>query len=140
MAIGIQDEGSEDTSMMNEINMTPFVDVMLVLLIVFMVTIPVLHQSMSINLPQAQVKQPDQEPEAMELAIDAQGQYSLDEQALSPMDLQAVLEQKAQLQPQPPLRIRGDKDVRYEFVAQALAQAKSAGMQKVVFVTQPVRQ
>ncbi|MBT0571157.1 biopolymer transporter ExbD [Curvibacter sp. CHRR-16] len=139
MAIGLHDEGNDD-GMVNEINMTPFVDVMLVLLIVFMITIPVMHQSISINLPQAQVKQPDQEPEAMELSIDAQGQYVLDSQPLALTDLQAVLQQKAQQQPQPALRIHGDKDVRYEFVAQALAHAKSAGMQKVVFVTQPVHQ
>lgn len=139
MAIGLQDDTSDDSGMVNEINMTPFVDVMLVLLIVFMVTIPVMQQSVSINLPQAQVQKPEKEPDAMELAIDAQGQYVLDSQTISPTELEAVLQQRAQQEPQPPLRIRGDKDVRYEFVAQALAQAKAAGMQKVMFVTQPVK-
>ena len=135
MAFGAQDESDE---VMSEINMTPLVDVMLVLLIIFMITIPVMKHSVNVQLPVA-TSQPQQvKPETLRLSVDAQGQYFWNETAVDPVALVARLKTEAAREPQPDLQIRGDKAVRYEFVARAMASAQLAGLRKIGFVTEPV--
>jgi len=122
---------------MNEINMTPLVDVMLVLLIIFMITIPVMKHAVQIDLPHA-VNQPQQiKPEAIRLSVDAKGAYYWNEAPLADANLMQQLSAAAIRQPQPELHIRGDKAVRYERVAQAMAAAQKAGLRKIGFVTEP---
>ena len=128
---------SDEGDVLSEINMVPLIDVMLVLLIVFIVTLPVVRHAVSVDLPQASSQPSRDKPETVQLSIDAQGGYHWNQEALDDAALQARLEAAAHQQPQPELHLRGDKTVRYERVAQALATAQRAGMRKIGFVTQP---
>jgi biopolymer transport protein ExbD len=134
MAFGTQDDTDE---VMNEINMTPLVDVMLVLLIIFIITVPVMKHSVNIDLPRASSAPQDAKPETIRLSVDAQGQYFWNEQPLAEQDLEPRLQAAAAITPQPELHIRGDKDARYEKVAQALAAAQRLGVRKIGFITEP---
>ena len=138
MAFGMQDATSDDdTEVMNEINMTPLVDVMLVLLIIFMITVPVMKHAINVELPQASNERELMKPETIQLSVDAQGGYFLNQTAVSEEALVNQLQAEAAKEPQPELHIRGDKAVRYEFVAQAMATAKQAGLRKIGFITEP---
>ncbi len=134
MAFGTQDDTDD---VMNEINMTPLVDVMLVLLIIFIITIPVMKHSVNIDLPRASSEVQQIKPETVRLSIDAQGRYFLDEAPVADDELRPRLLIAAAQNPQPNLHIRGDKAVRYERVAQAMAAAQQAGLRKIGFVTEP---
>ena len=134
MAFGTQDETDE---VMNEINMTPLVDVMLVLLIIFIITVPVMKHSVNIDLPRASSQPQDARPETLRLSVDAQGAYFLNEQRIDDKDLPRLLKAEAAKDPQPELHIRGDKEVRYERVAQAMSAAQQSGMRKIGFITEP---
>ena len=128
---------SDDGAVLSEINMVPLIDVMLVLLIVFIVTLPVVRHAVSVDLPQASSQASRDKPETVQLSVDAQGRYHWNQEMLADEALQARLETAATQQPQPELHINGDKSVRYERVAQAMAAAQRAGIQKMGFVTQP---
>jgi biopolymer transport protein ExbD len=134
MAFGTQDETDD---VMNEINMTPLVDVMLVLLIIFIITVPVMKHSVNVDLPRATSAPQDAKPDSIRLSVDAQGQYFWNEQPLAEQDLADRLRAEAARTPQPELHIRGDKEARYERVAQALAAAQRSGLRKIGFVTEP---
>ena len=134
MAFGTQDEPDE---VMNEINMTPLVDVMLVLLIIFIITIPVMKHAVNIDLPRATNLQQDQKPETMRLSVDASGAYFWNENRVEDAALADLFKAQAAKNPQPDLHIRGDKNVRYERVAQAMAAAQQAGVKKIGFITEP---
>ncbi|MFM2051069.1 MAG: hypothetical protein RL682_1560 [Pseudomonadota bacterium] len=138
MAFGLQDATTDnDTEVMNEINMTPLVDVMLVLLIIFIITVPVMKHAVNVELPTATSQPQNAKPETLQLSVDAQGGYFLNQTALAAGTLPAVLQAEAGKEPQPELHIRGDKAVRYEFVAQAMAAAQQAGLRKIGFITEP---
>ena len=134
MAFTTQDDSDE---VMNEINMTPLVDVMLVLLIIFIITVPVMKHAVNIDLPRATNQAQDTRPQTIRLSVDAAGAYYWDETPLAQADLGPRLQVAAATQPQPELHIRGDKAVRYERVAQAMALAQQAGMRKIGFITEP---
>ena len=134
MPFGIQD-GSDDV--MNEINMTPMVDIMLVLLIIFIITVPVMKHSVNVDLPRASNESQSSKPETIRLTIDAQGAYFLNENLVSDALLTQHLQAAAVREPQPELHIRGDKSVRYERVAQAMAAVQQAGIRKIGFITEP---
>ncbi len=134
MAFGTQDETDD---VMNEINMTPLVDVMLVLLIIFIITVPVMKHSVNVDLPRASSQPQDAKPETLRLSVDAQGSYFLNEQSVDDKDLPRLLKAEAEKEPQPDLHIRGDKEVRYERVAQAMAAAQQSGLRKIGFITEP---
>ena len=122
---------------MSEINMTPLVDVMLVLLIIFIITIPVMKHSVNVELPQASSKPETVQAQTLRLSVDASGLYYLNGAQVSDADLPTSLQAEAGKNPQPELHIRGDKNVRYERVAQALAIAQQAGLRKIGFITEP---
>jgi biopolymer transport protein ExbD len=134
MAFGTQDDNDE---VMNEINMTPLVDVMLVLLIIFMITVPVMKHAVDIDLPRASSAAQNAKPETIRLSVDAQGIYFWNEARIDDAQLLGQLQAAAERKPQPELHIRGDRAVRYERVAQAMSAAKRAGIQKIGFVTDP---
>lgn len=136
MSFGTQDDSDE---VMNEINMTPLVDVMLVLLIIFIITIPVMKHSVNVDLPRASNQPENIKPETVNLSIDAQGQYHWNAQPITDEALLEQLQAEGAKDPQPDLHIRGDKNVRYERVAQAMAAAQRAGVRKIGFVTDPVQ-
>ena len=134
MAFGTQDDADE---VMNEINMTPLVDVMLVLLIIFIITVPVMKHSVNVDLPRATNQPEDLKPETVRLSVNAAGQYFWNGTQVSDEELALRLQAESAKQPQPDLHIRGDKDVRYERVAEAMAAAQRAGVRKIGFVTDP---
>jgi biopolymer transport protein ExbD len=138
MAFGLQDATSDgDNEVMNEINMTPLVDVMLVLLIIFIITVPIMKHAVNVELPTATSQPQDTKPETIQLSVDAQGAYFLNQTPVAEGALPALLSSEASKDPQPELHIRGDKAVRYEFVAQAMAAAQQAGLRKIGFMTEP---
>ena len=129
-------EANDDSDeVMSEINMTPLVDVMLVLLVIFIITLPVIQHAVKVDLPSASSVRSSTPPNNLQLSVDAQGQYFLGKQAIPADALQSRLKDEASKDPQPQLFIRGDKRVAYEFVAQAMSSAQRAGMQRIGFVT-----
>jgi biopolymer transport protein ExbD len=136
MAFGTQDEPDE---VMNEINMTPLVDEMLVLLIIFIITVPVMKHAVNVDLPRATTQAQVVKPQTILLSVNAQGNYYWNETRVEDDALPALLQAEAAKNPQPDLHIRGDKDVRYERVAQAMAAAQQAGVKKIGFITEPKR-
>jgi biopolymer transport protein ExbD len=134
MAFGTQDDTDE---VMNEINMTPLVDVMLVLLIIFIITVPVMKHAVSIDLPSAKNQPLENRPETIRLSVDAKGDYYLNQDRVDDTNLLDLLKAESAKIPQPELHIRGDKNVKYERVAQAMAAAQQAGLRKIGFVTEP---
>jgi biopolymer transport protein ExbD len=133
MAFETLQDGDE---VMNEINMTPLVDIMLVLLIIFIITIPVVHHTVKVELPRASSTKDKTTPENLQLSIDSQGQLFLGKQPVEAAELESVLRQHAAKDPQPQLYIRGDKKVTYDHVALAMTAAQRAGLVKIGFVTQ----
>jgi biopolymer transport protein ExbD len=134
MAFGTQDDTDE---VMNEINMTPMVDVMLVLLIIFIITVPVMKHAVNIDLPKASNVPQDAKPETIRLSVDASGEYFWNENKVTEAAMLLQLKAASMQNPQPELHIRGDKAVRYERVATAMAAAQQAGIRKIGFVTEP---
>ncbi len=134
MAFGTQDDADE---VMNEINMTPLVDVMLVLLIIFIITVPVMKHAVPVDLPRASNEREIIKPETIRLSVTADGKYHWNETTIGDDELEPRLQAEARKDPQPDLHIRGDKDVRYERVAQAMSAAQRAGVRKIGFVTDP---
>ena len=131
------DDFSGDDALMNEINMTPLVDVMLVLLIVFMVTIPVLQHAVKIDLPRVS-SQPEQTVAAhVDVAIDADGNTLWNGERIAAASLAARLASAAAAHPQPELRVHADRNVRYERVADVMSAAQAAGIAQLGFVTDP---
>ncbi len=134
MAIGTQQDTDD---MMSEINMIPFIDVMLVLLIIFIITVPVIKHAVNIELPQASMEKVQDKPENIRLSVDADGAYFWNDQRVDNADFANRLTAAAAQEPQPELHIRGDKAVRYERVAQAMATAQRSGVRKIGFITEP---
>lgn len=135
MAFGDTEVQGEDV--LSEINMIPLIDVMLVLLIVFIITVPVINHAVRLDLPQAAAQRTPDTPQVVRVSVDAQGGYHWNEQAVSDEALRAQLAQAAAQAPQPELHIRGDRSVRYERVALVMAQAQTAGLRRIAFVTDP---
>jgi biopolymer transport protein ExbD len=130
-------EAHEDQDeVMNEINMTPLVDVMLVLLIIFIITIPVVQHAVKVELPRASSTRDKTPPDNLQLAVDAQGQFFLGKQAIDFDALEDALREQGAKDPQPQLYIRGDKQVPYEHVALAMTAAHRSGLTKIGFVTE----
>ena len=134
MAFGTQDDTDD---VMNEINMTPMVDIMLVLLIIFIITVPVMKHAVNIDLPRATNEPELIKPTNVVLSVNAEGAYFLDGTQIKDEELAPRLKSAAAQNPQPDLHIRGDKAVRYERVAQAMAAAQQAGLRKIGFITEP---
>ncbi|MDY0310063.1 MAG: biopolymer transporter ExbD [Castellaniella sp.] len=136
MAFGSFDsKGSGST--LSEINMVPLIDVMLVLLVIFIITAPLLSHSIRINVPQVTAEPVEQKPEVIDLAIDASGALFWNEQPIAEEDLAARFAGKAGADPQPEVRIRADADTRYGLLAQVMGAARQAGMKRLGFVTTP---
>jgi biopolymer transport protein ExbD len=121
---------------MAEINVTPLVDVMLVLLIIFMITAPLMSHKIRIDLPQANPNvQQENPPEPIDLAIKENGDLFWNDEPVTDAILQAQLRVAAQKSPQPELQIRADKPTQWQKIATVMAEAKAAGMVKLGFMT-----
>lgn len=127
----------DDTDVMSEINMTPLVDVMLVLLIIFIITVPVLTHSVKVDLPRVDNTPNELKPETINLSVNADGNIFWNETQVTMEDLEARLAGEANKQPQPEVHIRGDKAVSYEHVIKAMAAVQRSGILKLGFVTEP---
>ena len=139
MHLGPSEGGNaEDGELLNTINTTPLVDVMLVLLIIFLITIPVVTTSVKVALPQ-EVQQPrETKPDNIILSVNAKGQaYLYDAPVRSQADLIKQLTSFAEKKPQPDVQIRGDAKADFEAVGRVLYAAQVAGLTKVRFVTDP---
>lgn len=134
MDFGAKDD---DTEVMHEINMTPLVDVMLVLLIIFIITVPVMKHAVEVQLPRASNQPQDFKPETIRLTIDAQGNYYWNDAKIEASALASQLQAASLKTPQPELHIQGDRAVRYESVAQAMALARRSGVSKIGFIIEP---
>ena len=131
---GLDDDSSE---VMSEINMTPLVDVMLVLLISFIITVPVITNSVKVDLPRADNTPNEIKPDAVTLSITADGLIHWDKTELSMEDLEQRLYLAAEKPVQPEVHIRGDRSATYEHVLKVMAAVQRAGILKLGFVTEP---
>lgn len=135
MAFGGDFESNDEV--MSEINMTPLVDVMLVLLIIFIITVPVLTHSVDIELPRASNVPNEVKPTTIQLAVDAAGEVYWNETKVTAAELATRLSVAAATNPQPEVHLRGDRTVAYEHVVKTMAAVQSAGVLKLGFVTEP---
>jgi biopolymer transport protein ExbD len=135
MALGSLSDSDDDFN--PEINTTPLVDVMLVLLIIFMITIPVMHHNVKINLPHAASQPNETRPENINLSIDAMGKVFWNDEAVDFGQVQMRIAAAALKNPQPELHLRAERTTQYEKVAQVMAAAQSGGLTKIGFITNP---
>ena len=137
MAINVGGGGDEGEPMA-DINVTPLVDVMLVLLIIFIITIRVIIQQVQVELPKATNLPTQTKPENITIAIDKQGDIYWNTRLLSGQEeLKTELRKIVRIEPQPEVHIRGDSNVRYQFVGQVLVATQQIGIRKVAFITTP---
>lgn len=133
--------GKEDGAPMAEINVTPLVDVMLVLLIIFMITTPLMNHRIKVQLPEAVVHQQDKDKKAPEIpvtiTITENGDLFLNDEPSTKPAIESRLSVEAQKQPQPPVQIRADSTTPYRMVGEVVKIAQAQGMAKVGFVTTP---
>lgn len=125
------------TAPMNEINMIPLIDVMLVLLVIFIITAPLLTHAVKIDLPQASSQALPEKPEIVSISIDDAGRMYWNDVSMVQGELALRLQQVAVQEPQPELHIRADKQTRYQLLAEVMADAQSAGIKKMGFVSTP---
>jgi biopolymer transport protein ExbD len=137
MAFGGFDNKGSGGHAMSEINMVPLIDVMLVLLVIFIITAPLLAHSIRINMPQVSAEQVQEEPKTIDLALDANGQLFWNDKPVLMDELPARFAGEAGNKPQPELRIRADLNTRYETLAKVMAAARRSGMGRIGFVTTP---
>ncbi len=140
MAVSVSTGGDEEERAMSEINVTPLVDVMLVLLIIFIITIPVITQSVKVELPKAANQATQTKPENINIAVDKEGNVYWNT-ALVPSQ-EALLDRLktvAVMVPQPEIHVRGDRATKYEHVGRVVVLTQRAGIQKVGFITEPDR-
>lgn len=135
MAFGSGLDTGDD--MVSDINMVPLIDVMMVLLIIFIITVPVLTHSVKLDLPRADNTPQLVKPETVNLSIASDGGVFWNDEKLGDSELQQRLEAAAKNEPQPEVFIRGDRKVEYEHVAKAMAAVQRSGLLKLGFVTEP---
>jgi biopolymer transport protein ExbD len=138
MAMNVGSGSGDEPSVLAAINTTPLVDVMLVLLIIFLITIPVINKTVKVELPKA-VNIPTQtKPENITVAVDKSGDIYWNDKAMPNRDeLLAHVRMAAVVKPQPEVHIRADKDARYEAVGRVLYALQRGGIVKVGFLTEP---
>ena len=135
MAIGVSRSGGRRRAPMAEINVTPLVDVMLVLLIIFMVTAPLLTAGVPVNLPDSRAKPLEQEQKPVEVSIDAAGTLFLDKDEVGEAALPARLEALAARSAPPQVYLRADRALAYERVMRVMGELNRAGLNRVALVT-----
>lgn len=136
MAFGGLEGGSNRP--MAEINTTPLVDVMLVLLIIFIITAPLMTQALKVDLPKANADALQPKPEAIALSIDASGGLFWNKEPISDAEALVRMQAAAVKDEQPPVHLSADKQLTYQRITEVLSLLKQAGLTKVGFVTTPV--
>ena len=140
ISMNLMDSSGEDENQVNsEINTTPLVDIMLVLLIIFLITIPVVIKSVSVSLPVATNIVTITKPENITIAIDSAGNYYWNDQSVaSNEELLDRLKTIAVVVPQPEVHIRGDGNARFEYIGRVIVDLQRASILKVGFITCPI--
>ena len=138
MAFGSFNE-SATAQPMAEINTTPLVDVMLVLLVIFIITAPLFHQAVPVDLPKVESTKLDEKPHTLSVAIDSAGVIHVDGLPFDKAALPARFAEAMHSGTAPELHLRADRGTRYERVTEVLAEAQHAGIVKIAFVTEPAR-
>jgi biopolymer transport protein TolR len=131
--------GSNNGQFMSEINVTPLVDVMLVLLIIFMVTAPMMMQGVNVALPQTTSKPLTSEKDHLTVTIDRGQQVFINDYKVTLEALQAKMEKILEGRPDQKVYLRADKSVPYGVVVRVISQVKNAGVEKLGMVTEPVK-
>jgi biopolymer transport protein ExbD len=135
MAMGSLSDGDDDFN--PEINTTPLVDVMLVLLIIFIITVPVMNHAVKIDLPRATSQANETKPANINLSIDADGTMAWNAEIIDAAQLKVRIAEAAKRTPQPELHLRAERSTQYEKVAQVMSAAQAGGLGKIGFVTTP---
>ena len=128
--------GDNDAQGLNEMNLIPLIDVMLVLMIIFLLTATVLNPTVPLDLPKTSAALNEQPPEAIQISIDRDAGIFWDSDPISMEELQLRLQQEASRGKDPAVQLRADKDSKYDNVAQVLAAASQAGLTKIAFVNE----
>ena len=128
--------GEDNDSGMNEMNLIPLIDIMLVLMIIFLVTATVANPSIPLTLPQTSAEIVDLPPEQIQVSINANGEGAWDDQIISLDELQTRFNSASQQAQQPTVVLRADKESRYDTVAQVMSRASEAGLSDIAFVNE----
>ena len=128
--------GEDNDSGMNEMNLIPLIDIMLVLMIIFLVTATVANPSIPLTLPQTSAEIVDLPPEQIQVSINANGDVAWDDQIISLDELQTRFNNASQQAQQPTVVLRADKESRYDTVAQVMSRASEAGLSDIAFATE----
>jgi biopolymer transport protein TolR len=129
--------GSGKKKLMSDINVTPFVDIMLVLLIIFMVTAPMMTQGVDVNLPQTEAKEIKTDEDPLILTIDINKEISIEKHKIELTELEEKLTAMFKYRDNKQLLLRADKDLPYGFIMQITARIKGAGIEKLGMITEP---
>jgi biopolymer transport protein ExbD len=136
MAMSVGQDGDEDEVMSN-INTTPLVDVMLVLLIIFLITIPVVTHTVPLELPKQAIQPLQTTPKSIEIAVNRDGDFFWNTTHVDAQTLLTKLKTVSVQTPQPEVHVRGDQLTRYEFIGRVITACERAGIAKVSFITEP---
>ncbi len=136
MAMSVGQEDGDDEVISN-INTTPLVDVMLVLLIIFLITIPVVTHTVPVQLPKEAIQPLQTTPKSITIAINRDGDFFWNEKLVDRLTLLTRLKTVSVMNPQPQVQIRGDQNTRYEFIGRVITACERAGIAKVSFITEP---
>ena len=140
MSMNVGTADGEEDEIVSSINTTPLVDVMLVLLIIFLITIPVITQSVKVDLPKAANIPTQTKPENINIAVDAEGNVFWNTGLVPTQEaLLDRLKVVAVMDPQPEIHVRGDKHTKYEHIGRVIVLCQRSGIQKVGFITEPDR-
>ncbi|WGV13485.1 MULTISPECIES: ExbD/TolR family protein [Psychrobacter] len=128
--------GDDDVQSMNEMNLIPLIDIMLVLMIIFLLTATVLNPTVPLDLPKTSAELNQAPPEAIQISIDKDAGLFWDDEPLSMEELAARLQAQSASGKDPSIQLRADKEGKYDTVAQVLAAASQAGLSKIAFVNE----
>ena len=138
MSMSVGSDSGEEDAVMSEINTTPLVDIMLVLLIIFLITSPVVLKLQKIQLPTETNQAAKTKPEDVNIVVNKDGDMYFNQKKLANTDeLFEFLKKESVKLPQPEVHVRGDQEAKYEFIGKVIYTAQRAGVQKVGFITEP---
>jgi biopolymer transport protein ExbD len=138
MSMSVGSDSGEEDAVMSEINTTPLVDIMLVLLIIFLITSPVVLKLQKIQLPTEINQAAKTKPEDVNIVVNKDGDMYFNQKKLANTDeLFEFLKKESVKLPQPEVHVRGDQETKYEYIGKVIYTAQRAGVQKVGFITEP---
>jgi len=132
-------ERSQGPQPMSDINMTPLVDVMLVLVVIFIITAPLLASSIRLDLPRTEAAKPSDAPQFVTVVLDSAGGTFLDDKPVAPAELELQLLQAARRNPDTEVQLRADQSVPYGRVVEVMGAAQKAGLNRIGFIAEPPR-